>query len=254
MEEPRIGDVFGELIRDAYAVHTGVGPRPLKGGRLPVPVIEVIERDDGLVNAAPAAHYLDPPAAWPPHDHRALDLVRGRVLDVGTGAGRIALELQRRGADVTGLDVSPGAIRVARHRGVERLVLGSVEEHEGAYDTFLFLGNNLGLFEGRERAPKLLAELARLARPGARIVAHGTDPYGTTDPVHVAYHRRNTERGRLGGQLRLRLRYREIATDWFDYLVCSVEELRTLLDGTGWRLADVDEADRPYYLAIMERQ
>ena len=42
----------------------------------------------------------------------------------------------------------------------------------------------------------------------ARLIAHGTDPYGTTDPVHVAYHRRNRDRGRLGGQLRLRLRYR----------------------------------------------
>ena len=253
VEEPRLGDVFGEVVRDAYAVQTGIGPRPLAGGRLPRPVIEIIERDDGLINGAPAAHYLDPPEAWQPHDHRALARVRGRILDVGAGAGRIAIDLQRRGYDVTGLDISPGAIAVARHRGLEQTFLGTVDEHRGtAYDTFLFLGNNLGLLEGRERAPQLLAALAAIARPGAQIIAHGTDPYGTTDPVHVGYHRRNRERGRLGGQLRLRLRYREIATGWFDYLVCSVEELRTLVAGTPWRLADVDDADHPYYLAILE--
>ncbi len=256
VEQPRIGDVFGEVVRDAYAVQTGIGPRPLAGGRVPRPVIEIIERDDGLINGAPAAHYLAPPQDWQPHDHRALARVRGRVLDVGAGAGRIAIELQRRGADVTGLDVSAGAVALARRRGLAQSYLGTVDEHATTgerYDTFLFLGNNLGLFEGRERAPRLLAALAALSRPHARIIAHGTDPYGTTDPVHVGYHRRNRERGRLGGQLRLRLRYRELATDWFDYLVCSVPELRSLLDGTGWRLTDVDDADHPYYVATLER-
>jgi len=255
MDQPHIGDVFGEMIRDAYAVRTGIGPRPLAGGRIPRPVIEIIERDDGLINGAPADHYLDEPAAWPPHDHRALRLCRGAVLDVGTGAGRTAIELQRRGMAVTGLDTSAGAIEVARRRGLRDTVLATVDEYArapGRYDTFLMLGNNLGLIEGPERAPAFLTALAKLARPGARIIAHGTDPYGTTDPVHVAYHERNRALGRLGGQLRLRLRYRELATGWFDYLVCSVEELESLLLGTQWRLKSIDDADRPYYLAVME--
>ncbi|MFI5850127.1 class I SAM-dependent methyltransferase [Micromonospora chalcea] len=253
--EPQIGDVFGEMIRDAYAVATGIGPRPMAGGRLPRPVIEIIERDDGLINGAPAGHYLDPPQLWQPHDHRAVDRVRGHVLDVGVGAGRIALELQERGVPVTGLDTSLGALRVSRHRGVRDLVHGTVDEHAAdgpRYDTFLLLGNNLGLFEGRERAPAMLAALAALARPGARVIAHGTDPYGTTDPAHTGYHERNRQRGRLGGQLRLRLRYRLLGTGWFDYLVCSPEEFAELVHGSPWQLADVDDTDHPYYLATLE--
>jgi SAM-dependent methyltransferase len=255
MEQPRVGDVFGEMIRDAFAVRTGVGPRPLAGGRVPRPVIEIIERDDGLINGAPSDHYLAEPDEWQPHDHRALARVRGSVLDIGVGAGRTAIELQRRGVAVTGLDVSPGAIEVARKRGLRDTVLNTVDSYARSparYDTFLLLGNNLGLIEGAHRAPVFLAALAQLARPGARIIAHGTDPYGTTDPVHTAYHRRNRDRGRLGGQLRLRLRYRKLCTDWFDYLVCSVGELRSLLAGTAWRLVDVDDTDQPYYLATME--
>jgi SAM-dependent methyltransferase len=255
MDEPLIGDVFGEMIRDAYAVRTGVGPRPLAGGRVPRPVIEVIERDDGLINGAPADHYLDDPAQWQPHDHRALRLCRGHVLDIGVGAGRTAVELQRRGMAVTGLDTSRGAIEVARRRGLRDTVLNTIDAYAVAgarYDRFLLLGNNLGLLESRQRAPIFLDALARLANPGARIIAQGTDPYGTTDPVHVAYHRRNREHGRLGGQLRLRLRYRMLATEWFDYLNCSVEELSALLDGTRWRLKSIDDRDRPYYLAVME--
>ncbi|SDY24339.1 Methyltransferase domain-containing protein [Micromonospora pattaloongensis] len=252
--EPRIGDVFGELLRDALAVATGVGPRPLAGGRLPRPVIEIIERDDGLINGAPAAHYLDGPESWQPYDHRAVDRVRGEVLDIGAGAGRIALLLQERSVPVTGLDISPGALAVARRRGVRDLVRATVDEHAGSgrrYDTFLLLGNNLGLIEGRHRAAQFLAALAAMARPGAQVIAHGTDPYGTSDPVHTSYHQRNRDRGRLGGQLRLRLRYRDLATGWFDYLVCSPEELAGLVHGTPWRLVDVDLADAPYYLATL---
>jgi SAM-dependent methyltransferase len=255
MDQPAIGDVFGELVRDAYAVRTGIGPRPLAGGRVPRPVIEIIERDDGLINGAPADHYLAEPAEWQPHDHRALRLVRGAVLDIGAGAGRTALELQRRGMAVTGLDTSAGAIEVARKRGLRDTVLNTVDAYAGSaarYDTFLLLGNNLGLIEGPERAPAFLGALAELARPGARIIAQGTDPYGTTDPVHVDYHQRNRDRGRLGGQLRLRLRYRRLATAWFDYLNCSVAELEELLTGTRWRLKSVDADDRPYYVAVME--
>jgi SAM-dependent methyltransferase len=253
--QPLIGDVFGEMVRDAYAVRTGIGPRPLAGGRVPRPVIEVIERDDGLINGAPADHYLAEPAEWQPHDHRALRLCRGAVLDIGAGAGRIALELQRRSMAVTALDTSPGALAVARERGVRDTVLATVDDYTRTtdrYDTFLLLGNNLGLIEGAERAPVFLDALARLARGRARIIAHGTDPYRTTDPVHVGYHQRNRERGRLGGQLRLRLRYRMLATEWFDYLNCSIEELEKLLVGTPWRLAAVDTEDRPYYLAVLE--
>ncbi|MEV6342202.1 methyltransferase domain-containing protein [Actinoplanes sp. NPDC051851] len=255
MEQPTIGDAFGDMITDAYAVRTGIGPRPLAGGRLPRPVIEVIERDDGLINGAPADHYLDEPDAWQPHDHRALRLCRGHVLDIGVGAGRIAIELQSRGMAVTGLDTSRGAIEVSRRRGLRDTVLATVDEYARAaarYDTFLLLGNNLGLLESRERAPVMLDALARLANPGARILAQGADPYGTSDPVHVGYHERNRARGRFGGQLRLRLRYRMVASEWFDYLNCSAEELETLVAGTPWRLTSIDDRDRPYYLAVME--
>ncbi|GLH99671.1 hypothetical protein Pa4123_49470 [Phytohabitans aurantiacus] len=251
---PLVGDVFGAVVRDAFAVARGVGVRPLAGGRLPRPVIEIVERDDGLITGVMADGYLAEPDLWPAHDRRALDLVHGRVLDIGVGAGRAALALQERGVPVTGLDISPGAIAVSRARGVRDLAHATVEEHAASgqlYDTFLLMGNNLGLLEGRERAPAFLAALARMASPGARVIAQGTDPYGTTDPVQVGYHKRNRERGRFGGQLRLRLRYRDLATDWFDYLVCSVDELSELLAGTGWELAALDATDAPYYVATL---
>jgi SAM-dependent methyltransferase len=253
--QPRIGDAFGDIMRAALAEETGIGPRPTIGSRIPRPVIELVERDDGLLQGAPAARYLSALADWPDFDRRAVDLARGRVLDIGVGAGRIALELQRRGTAVTGLDVSAGCVEVARRRGVRDVVLSTVDEHHGRYDTMLLLGNNLGLLEGPHRARGFLAALAAMAAPGARIVAQGTNPYGGTDAVHLAYHERNRRRGRLGGQLTVRVRYRDVATDWFEYLLCSPDELAVLVrgSGTGWRIETIDDADAPLYLAVLAR-
>jgi SAM-dependent methyltransferase len=249
----RTGDAFGEMLRAALAEATGSGVRPTIAGRDAAPVIELVEREDGFLSAFPAARYVAPPADWPEFDRRALALARGRVLDVGVGGGRAALALQDQGYAVTGLDVSAGAVAVSRARGVRDVVHASVFDHTGSYDTFLLLGNNLGLLGSRTAAPAFLDALSALAAPAARVVAQGTDPYATVDEAHRRYHEHNRERGRLPGQLTLRVRYRDLATDWFDYLLCSPAELATLVAGTGWRVESIDDADAPRYLAVLAR-
>ncbi|MBM3315487.1 methyltransferase domain-containing protein, partial [candidate division WOR-3 bacterium] len=82
---------------------------------------EIVERDDGYVDVSGGTRtYFSEYRDWPGFEKRAMRLVRGRVLDVGCGAGRHALYLQSRGFDVTGIDSSPLAARVCRRRGVRR--------------------------------------------------------------------------------------------------------------------------------------
>jgi hypothetical protein len=129
-----------------------------------------------------------------------------------------------------------------------------VEDHarSGAtYERFALLGNNLGLLGSRQSAPGFLAALAAMARPGARLIAQGTDPYMTTDELHRGYHNRNRAAGRLPGQLRLRVRYRDLATEWFDYLLCTADELVEVVAPSDWRVVDVDDADAPFYVATL---
>jgi SAM-dependent methyltransferase len=182
--------------------------------------------------------------------------VTGDVLDVGVGGGRVALALQERGLTVTGLDVSPGAVEVARSRGVANVYCGTVDDHAAAghtYDTFTFFGSNLGLLESRERALVLLAALTAMARPGARVVGQCTNPHVDVDAALKEYQQRNVAKGRLPGQMRMRVRYRDMATPWTDFLLCSPAELTELLTGTGWAMTDLDEGDSPVYSVVLQR-
>jgi SAM-dependent methyltransferase len=77
-----------------------------------IPAFEVIERDDGNVSAYDASYLIASPDQWEDEAERqAVELVRGRVLDLGAGGGRVSLHLQERGHDVVADDSSAGALR-----------------------------------------------------------------------------------------------------------------------------------------------
>ena len=87
------------------------------------------------------------------------------------------------------------------------------------------------------RRSKALRLLRRLRPLADRIVAGANDPYTTEDPAHLAYQERNRKRGRMPGQLRLRVRYRDLIGPWFDYLIVSPDEMATIVEGAQWRFA-----------------
>ena len=228
-----MADAFGEMLLG------GTGP-------------EIIERDDGFLDPV-EMNYFAPVAQWPAVERRALRWARGRVLDVGVGAGRAALELQRRGRSVVGIDISPGAIEVARARGVcdvRLLAFEDLDDSVGQFGTIVMFGNNFGLFSSPSKAKRLLRRLRPLAD---RIVAGSNDPYATEDSAHLAYQDRNRKRGRMPGQLRLRVRYRDLIGAWFDYLIVSPDEMAAILEGTGWRIHRLLQQDGSgYYVAVLE--
>ena len=91
---------------------------------------------------------------------------------------RLAGPLVGRRVDVVGLDTSSGAVATACERGVVAR-LGNVARPDGGlgrFDTFLMLGNNLGLLGSADQAHEVLTNLARLARPGARLYGTTVDP------------------------------------------------------------------------------
>jgi len=232
--EPQTGDAFGEMLRDHHAGEE---------------TYQIIERDDGWIGpSAGGEHYFSEFDEWTELEQRAMDHAEGRVLDVGCGAGRHALYLQNEGHDVTGIDLSPGAVAVARERGVEDVQEVDVADVAEAFDADTFdsvvmMGNNFGLVGTADRAPEILDALAEVATDDATLVAQTRHPTVTDDDDHVAYHEFNRERGRLPGALRIRVRYGGLATEWSDYLMAAPETMADLAGETPWELDETLEPD-----------
>lgn len=235
----RYGDAFGEMLLAVMA-----------SGEKPGEVTEVLEMDNGSIATMDAVHYFRDPAAWSPPVRWAVGEARGRVLDIGLGAGQHALAAQAAGCQVTGLDISPGALAVARQRGVRNLAEGSAGElpalfGPGSFDTIFLLGQNLGLFGSPGRAGEFFRALHHVTAPGAIIIGDSRDP-GRAQDTQQALFDFNRSRGRWPGQLTLRWRYRDLATPWLDYLYCSAGQLARCAAPHGWRLAQTQSRNATY--------
>lgn len=240
--EPTIGDAFGLALLD-HLDH-GAEARP-----------HFVEREDGLLEPFDTAIYFTGRSILFETEPDVSRRAGERVLDVGAGAGRHALPVQQAGRQVVALDISPGATEVCRRRGIHETHTGTVfalaDEEPEPFDTILLLGNNLGLLESADHAPAFLDALARLSRPGTEIIGTCRDPFDTDDPLHLQYHQLNRDRGRLPGQIRLRTRWSNVASPWFDYLLQPIAELEAIFDENGWELVD-HQPGHPY-VAVLKR-
>jgi SAM-dependent methyltransferase len=217
---------------------------------------ELIERDDGWLDISAGSDFYTGPFGRSREERDVLREIRGRVLDIGCGAGRVALALQERGHDVLGIDISPLAIKTARLRGLRRgrvMSITQIDRHLGSFDSIVMLGNNFGLMANPRRARWLLRRFKSITPADGRIVAQSLDVYATEEPGHLRYQRRNRRLGRMSGQIRIRVRYRDLATPYFDYLFVSRPEMEQILEGTGWQVTRTLDTGHATYVAVIEK-
>jgi len=218
--------------------------------------VEIVERDDGVFFTGGGSYYLDPFPKWGSAERRAFRFVRGRVLDLGSGGGRVLIHLQNRGFDAVGIERSPLIARISRRRGARNVKVMRTEEIDpkiGTFDTVVMYGNNFGMLGTVPKTRRLLRKLLSVTTERARVLAGNSNPYPARTKTQRAYHARNRERGKLPGTLRIRLRYAQHVTPWFEWLFLSPRELEDVVAGTGWHVARVVREKGSSYVAVLEK-
>jgi SAM-dependent methyltransferase len=229
------GDAFGQALVDHLEGRTGA--------------LLYLEADDGSSRPADLqpADFFRPRRDWARWERRLVARATGRVLDLGAGAGRVAIPLQDESHDVTAVDISPGAVDVCRRRGlsdVRQLDIRAALPN-GTWDTVLLMCGNLGLGGDWDPTKDLLKRIANVVPHGGRLIGDSVDPT-SDDPDDLAYEARNERNGYHRGHVRLRLRYGNLCTPWWDQLNIPRDDLPALVDGTGWTLEDESDADVGY--------
>ena len=179
----------------------------------------------------------------------ALDLCRGRVLDVGAGAGCHSLALQRRGLDVTAVEVSALSVDVMRRRGVKSAVAADLfdETFSGCYDTVLMLMNGSGIIGRLERMPRFFRRMKQLLAEGGQVLMDSSDlryvfenEDGSWDiDLNAGYY----------GELEYRMRYKQVEGVPFDWLYVDFGTLAFHAQTNGFRAELVEEGGHYDYLA-----
>jgi SAM-dependent methyltransferase len=112
----------------------------------------------------------------PKIEKKALQLSKGKVLDVGCGAGSHALHLQQKGLEVSGIDISANAIKACELRGLKNSRVQNLLDLENEkFDTILLLMNGTGIFGTLADTSKYLQKLKSLLNPNGQILVDSSD-------------------------------------------------------------------------------
>jgi cyclopropane fatty-acyl-phospholipid synthase-like methyltransferase len=216
----------------------------------------IVERDDGYIEASP-----DPPYQLLTFDKRreyvkkVMKQVEGDVLCIGCGAGTYSIYLQKKGFKVLSIESSKLSIKVCKARGAKNVKLirelRECVSFKTKFNTILALDNRFGLFRSKKGAKALFKMFYKLTYPDSMIIVESFNPYKTKDKFHLDYHKFNTDRGRMGGQIRMKLRYQRYTSKWFDYLFVSPEEMRDIVSDTGWKIRNTVKSKGPHCVYIM---
>ncbi|MFC0780510.1 class I SAM-dependent methyltransferase [Flavobacterium sp. HJSW_4] len=113
----------------------------------------------------------------PKIEQKALQLAKGKILDVGCGAGSHALSLQNeRNLEITAIDISEKAIETCRLRGIKNAKVENILDFDDEkFDTVLLLMNGTGIFGQLKNCNTYLSKLKSLLNPGGQILIDSSD-------------------------------------------------------------------------------
>ena len=228
-------DLFGKAILD---FQTNNSPEDL------ITETSISEADEMSV-----AYLFRSFAEMPKIEQKAIQLSKGKVLDVGCGAGSHSLYLQNEmNLDVKSIDISENAIRACKLRGLKKAKIQNILDLENEkFDTIILLMNGTGIFETLKKTPIYLQKLKSLLNPDGQILIDSSD---------IIYMFDDDQDGgkwipsdNYYGELTFSISYKKETENDFPWLYLDFNTLQNAANDNGLKCEMIFEGEHYDYLA-----
>lgn len=185
----------------------------------------------------------------------ALKTCKGKILDIGCGAGSHTLYLQEKNFDVTAIDISPKAIETCQLRGIKKTKLANILDlKEEQFDTLLLLMNGTGIFGRLIHITTYLEHLKSLLAPNGQILIDSSDLIYMFDEDEDGGKWINMDNKEYYGELVFNVHYKGQTEEAFDWLYLDYNTLQNAALGSGLACELIYEGENYDYLARLSRK
>tara|TARA_Y100000589_G_scaffold332344_1_gene392048 strand:- start:22176 stop:22862 length:687 start_codon:yes stop_codon:yes gene_type:complete len=170
-------------------------------------------------------------------EQTALKLAKGKVLDVGAGAGCHSKYLNQKGLSVTALEISPLACQYLSEIDIKNCNTSIYAFNtDEKFDTILLLMNGLGLAGNVKNLKNLMDKLVDLLSENGQILVDSSDLRYLSDTEEIT-------------TINYQMQYKNIFTDSFEWLYLSYESLSFLIQMYGYQIEKITDGSHYDYLA-----
>jgi SAM-dependent methyltransferase len=180
----------------------------------------------------------------------AVHTAKGRVLDVGAGAGAHALEMKKKGCDVLAIDISKGAVDYMISQGLNAQEIDFFKLKNEKFDSIIMLMNGIGIAGSLANLENTLRHAKSLMNENGQLIFDSSDiKYLYEDEDGSLWVDLNTE---YYGNFRFKMKYKGQATNWFDWLYVDFDTLFVAAQNVGLKAERLYNKDNNY-LAVLKQ-
>ena len=185
----------------------------------------------------------------PEIEKRALELCKGKVLDVGAGTGVHSLVLHKNGFDTTALEWSPLACEIMRERGLSDVFCADIFQFtsDKKYDTILLLMNGIGIAGTLDKLKVLFQIFKNVLNKGGQILLDSSDiRFLFEESDGSMYIDLN---GSYYGEMSFEMEYKGIKSDRFPWVYVAYDILKMHAEENDFHCELIMEGEHYDYLA-----
>jgi len=179
-------------------------------------------------------------------EQKALQLCKGKTLDIGCGAGSHSLYLQQQKMNVIAIDTSTKAIETCLKRGINNAKKADFFKlSQQKYNTLLLLMNGIGIVGKLERIHQFFDQIKLLLKPNGQVLLDSSD---------LIYLFEDAEEDVKNspiyyGEMEYKTSYASYESEAFHWLYIDFDSLALLADLHGFTTEKIMDGSHYDYLA-----